>query len=233
MNFAEIADPIAYNPVLNPKLWEGSGQLKSQVRGALLRIAQDFKDYVDIPFTVVDVIITGSNVNYNYTGKSDLDLHLIADFGSVNCDREAAELFDTKRLLYAEEHNIEVYGIPVGLYVEDQDHPGVSAGSYSIMRDQWLNKPSKDQPKYDADQVIKMTQVWRTVIQHAMQTGDLQVCRNTVQLLRKYRKLGLAQPQGEFSTANLVYKALRNDDVIAAMTTLINRLHDQQLSLRK
>ena len=232
MNFAEISDPVAYNTVLNPKLWQGSGQLKSQVRGALLSIAQDFKDYIDVPFTVVDVIITGSNVNYNYTNNSDLDLHLIADFDSVDCDREASELFDAKRLLYAEEHNIEVYGIPVGLYVEDQDHPGVSAGSYSILRDQWLNKPSKVQPKYDADQVMRMTQVWRTVIQHAMQTGDLHVCRNTVQLLRKYRKLGLAQSQGEFSTANLVYKALRNDDVISGMVTLINRLHDQQLSLK-
>jgi hypothetical protein len=232
MNFAEIADPIQHNPTLNPKLWQGNDRLKPEVRGALIRIAEDFKQFVDIEFTVVDVVITGSNVNYNYTNNNDLDLHLIADFDSVDCDREASELFDAKRLLYAEEHNIEVYDIPVGLYVEDQDHPGVSAGSYSILRDQWLNKPSKDQPKYDADEVMRMTQVWQTVIQHAMQTGDLQTCRNSLQLLRRYRKLGLQQPQGEFSTANLVYKVLRDDDTLAGITKLVDRLHDQKLSLK-
>ena len=64
-----------------------------------------------------------------------------------------------------------------------------------------------------------------------MQTGDLQTCRNSLQLLRKYRKLGLQQPQGEFSTANLVYKVLRNDHTLAGINTLVDRLHDQQLSL--
>jgi hypothetical protein len=73
---------------------------------------------------VEDITITGGQVSYYYTDKSDLDLHLIVDMNNTTCDREAAELFDTKRLLYAEEHNIEVYGIPVGLYVEDHDSQG-------------------------------------------------------------------------------------------------------------
>jgi hypothetical protein len=232
MNFAEISDPVGHNTVLNPKLWEGSDRLKSEVRGALLKIAEDFYRYVDLPFTVVDVVITGSNVNYNYTNQSDIDLHLIADFDSVDCDREAAELFDTKRHLYEREHDIEIYGIPVGLYVENQDTPGVSAGTYSVQDDEWIKQPSKVQPDYDPAEVKHMTQVWQTVIQHATQTGDLQVCRNTVKLLRKYRQLGLQQPQGEFSTANLVYKVLRNDDTLRGISALVDRLHSQQLSLK-
>jgi hypothetical protein len=232
MNFAEISAPIGHNATLNPKLWEGSERLKSEVRGALLNIAEDFYRYVDLPFTVVDVVITGSNVNYNYTNQSDIDLHLIADFGSIDCDREAAELFDTKRHLYEREHDIEIYGIPVGLYVENQDTPGVSAGTYSVQDDQWIKQPSKVQPDYDSAQVKHMAQVWQTVIQHATQTGDLQTCRNTLQLLRKYRQLGLEQPQGEFSTANLVYKVLRNDDTLRGISALVDRLHSQQLSLK-
>jgi hypothetical protein len=176
-------------------------------------------------------VITGSNVNYNYTNKSDIDLHLITDYSSIACDREVAELFDTKRHLYAEQHDIEIFGIPVGLYVEDQDHPGVSAGSYSILDDQWISQPSSQQPDYDLKAVEKMSEVWRTVLRHAMQTGDLQTCRSSLQLLRKYRKLGLQQPQGEFSTANLVYKVLRNDDTLSGISTLFDRLHDKQLSL--
>lgn len=233
MNFAELADPIQHNPTLNPKIWEGSNRLKSEVRGALLRIAEDFKDYVEVPFKVIDVVITGSNVNFNYTGKSDLDLHLIADFDSVACDREAAELFDTKRLLYEREHDVHIYGIPVGLYVENKDHPGVSAGTYSVLRDQWIKEPTKDHPPYDMEEVERMVDVWHIVLKHAMKSGDLHQCRNVLQSLRKYRKLGLQLPQGEFSVPNLVYKILRNDQTLEGITVLVNRLHDQALSLEK
>lgn len=231
MNFAEFSESFEYNTVLNPKLWDND-KLKPQVQGALLRIAEDFKKYVEIPFKVVDVVITGSNVNYNYTSQSDLDLHLIADFDTVNCDREAAELFDTKRHLYDREHDVEIYGIPVGLYVENKETPGVSAGTYSVLRSRWIKEPTKVIPQYDEEEVNRLTDRWTEVIQTAAKTGDLQVCRKTVQLLRKFRKMGLDTPQGEFSTANLVYKNLRNADVVSGITTLIDRLHDQQLSLR-
>ena len=49
MNFAEISAPIGHNATLNPKLWEGSERLKSEVRGALLNIAEDFYRYVHQP----------------------------------------------------------------------------------------------------------------------------------------------------------------------------------------
>jgi hypothetical protein len=231
MTFSEFSESVEYNTVLNPKLWDHD-KLKPQVQGALLRIAEDFKKYVEIPFKVVDVVITGSNVNYNYTNQSDLDLHLIADFGSVKCDREVSELFDTKRLLYDREHDVEIYGIPVGLYVEDRENPGVSAGTYSVLRSQWIKQPSKDIPDYDEENVNRLTDRWTEVIQTAAKTGDLQVCRKTLQLLRKFRKMGPDTPEGEFSTANLVYKNLRNADVVNSITTLIDRLHDQQLSLK-
>ena len=230
MNFTEFAPPVEHNTVLNPKIWEGN-RMKSEVRGALLRIAEDFKRYVDVPFTVTDIVVTGSNVNYNYTSKSDLDLHLIADFDSLACDREAAELFDTKRLLYEREHDIEVYGIPVGLYVEDQDHPGHSAGTYSVLHGRWVKEPSSDQPSYDEQEVERMVEIWHSIIRHATQTGDLQACRNSLKLLRTYRKLGLAKG-GEFSVPNLVYKSLRNDDTVKGITVLIDRLHGQNLSLK-
>lgn len=231
MNFSEFSEPIEYNTVLNPKIWDND-RLKPQVRGALLRIAEDFKNYVDIPFKVVDVVITGSNVNYNYTNQSDLDLHLVADFDTVDCDREAAELFDTKRLLYDREHDVEIYGIPVGLYVENKETPGVSAGTYSVLHSRWVKEPNKDMPQYDEEAVRQLTDRWTQVLQAAAKTGDLHICRTAVQLLRKFRQMGLQTAQGEFSTANLVYKSLRNADVIKSITTLIDRLHDQQLSLR-
>lgn len=230
MNFNEFAPPVERNTILNPKIWD-SNRMKSEVRGALLRIAEDFVKFLDVPVEVLDIVITGGNANYNYTAKSDIDLHLIADFNEVSCDREVEELFDTKRLLYEREHDIHVYGIPVGLYVEDQDRPGVSAGTYSVLHGKWIKEPSPDLPGYDEQEVERMVKIWHSIIRHATQTGDLQTCRNSLKLLRTYRKLGLARG-GEFSIPNLVYKSLRNDDTINGITVLIDRLHGQSLSLK-
>ena len=231
MNLNEFAPPIEHHTVLNPKLWDGA-RLKSEVRGALLRMADDFREFVEVPFELVDVVITGGNVNYNYTSKSDIDLHLIADYSQVTCDREAEELFDTKRTLYKRQFKLEIHGIPVELYVEDADHPAVSAGVYSISHNCWIKKPAQHQePQYDEKELKHWVSVWHTILQHAIKTGDLNSCRRALTLLRTYRKMGLKTPPGEYSIPNLVYKSLRNDDTIHGINTLIDRLHSQDLSV--
>jgi hypothetical protein len=50
-------------------------------------------------------------------------------------------------------------------------------------------------------------------------------------LLRQYRRMGLQTAESEFSKANLVYKNLRNTGSIEALAVMIDRLHDQQLSI--
>jgi hypothetical protein len=76
-----------------------------------------------------------------------------------------------------------------------------------------------------------MIGVWKKILAHATQTGDLQTCRKAVKLLRTYRRKGLDTEAGEFSIPNLVYKSLRNDQTLEGITILINRLHDQELSI--
>ena len=225
----EYAEPIGQHKELNPKLWDHD-RLKSHVRGALLRIAQDFLEFVDVPVQVVDVRISGGNANYNYSEHSDIDLHIIADYSQVTCDREVAELFDTKRLLYKRDHTITIAGIPVELYIEDQDHPAVSA-AYSITKEQWIKEPGQKLPDYDEKAVKTAVEMWHKLIKTAIMSGNLTTCRKALSLLRKYRKLGLKTPNGEFSTANLAYKSLRNDHTIEGITTLINKLHDRELSV--
>ena len=213
---------------LNPRLWHGD-QLDNDVESALIKIAQDFKKFIDVPFDVVDVHITGGQVSYFYTDKSDLDLHLICDFSSVNCDREAAELFDAKRLLYKEKFDITVKGIPVELYVEDLNHPAVTS-NYSVMKQQWIKRPTKDVGPFDINEIEKLSRVWSTIIQHTLDTKDVETARKTMNLLRKFRGLGL-KTSGEYSTANLVYKTLRNSDLIKKLQDFINQEHDKNLSI--
>jgi hypothetical protein len=229
MNFREYAEPVGQHSSLNPKLWDHD-VLKSSVRGALMRIAEDFLDFVEVPVQVLDIVIAGGNANYTYTSHSDIDLHIIADYSQTPCDREAAELFDTKRLLYKHTLDLDIAGIPVELYIEDHRHPAVSA-SYSILKDQWITPPQKDIPEYDEKLLEHWVNIWKTVLQHAVKTGSLETCRHALGLLRNYRKLGLKTADGEFSTPNLVYKSLRNDSTLAGITHFINRLHSQDLSI--
>lgn len=213
---------------LNPKLWKGD-QLRPDIESALIKIAKDFKKFIDVPFDVVDVRITGGQVSYFYTEHSDLDLHLVADFSSVDCDREAAELFDAKRLLYKAKYDITANGIPVELYVEDLDHPAVSA-SYSIMKREWIKHPDMNVGPFDIEQIEKMSEVWSTIIRHSLESKDVKTAQKTMNLLRKFRQLGL-KTGGEYSTANLVYKTLRNSDLIKKLQNFIDQEHDRNLSI--
>lgn len=231
MHIIEFISPVQYNKKLNPKIWNNN-HLTTEIRSALIRIAKDFKNFVDIPFNVEDVVITGGNANYNYTPYSDIDLHLITDFDAIDCDRQADELFDTKRHLYKKTYNLEIHGIPVELYVEDKNHPAVSGGSYSVLKGQWITEPSPDLPEYNESELKEMVKVWDAVLKHAVKTGSLDNCRAAVALLRKYRKLGLRTESAEFSIPNLVYKSLRNSGSLADITEYIDQLHDQELSLK-
>jgi len=213
---------------LNPKLWKNF-KLQPDTESALIKIARDFKKFIDVPFDVVDVRITGGQVSYFYTEYSDLDLHLIADFSSVKCDREAAELFDAKRLLYKAKYDITVHGIPVELYVEDLNHPAVSA-SYSIQTRSWITRPKLDLGPFDIDEIQRLSNVWGEIIRHSLRSKNIETARKTLDLLRKFRHLGL-KTSGEYSTANLVYKTLRNSDLIKNLQNYIDQEHDRSLSV--
>lgn len=216
---------------LDPRIWQDQ-ELRPEVRTNLMAIARDFYEFCDIEFPVIDVVITGSMANYNYTEHSDLDLHLITDYSRIQCDQELSELFDTKRLLYEREHKIHIRSIPVTLYVEDRAQPGVSSGVYSVKQDQWISEPQHRDFSLDEKTVKHWYTVWQTLIDHAVELNDLTTARNLLKLLRQYRRLGLQQPGAEFSTENTVYKLLRNSQSVARLSDLVNDLHDQNLSIK-
>lgn len=114
----------AKNDTLNPAIWENN-ELKPEVKEKLELIVDKFKerlkeDGVDID--VDDVIIVGSNANYNYTDKSDIDLHLIADL-SIYKDKEdlAQVVYNAYRRLFNDKFDPMIYGHEVELYIEPKE----------------------------------------------------------------------------------------------------------------
>lgn len=228
MHILELNLGFEHHNDLNPKLWVND-DLRPEVKSALLKIAKDFKYFIDIPFKVVDIVITGGQVSYHYTKHSDLDLHLIVDFDSVACDREAAELFDAKRLLYAKRYNITVKGIDVELYIEDDRYPAVSS-SYSVQDGKWLKHPEPHEETIDSKKVESMSNMWQNIIEKILASKDIETAKKCLNLLRKYRKMGL-KTSGEYGVENLVYKTLRNSNILEKLIMFIDDWHDKQLSV--
>jgi hypothetical protein len=228
MRISEFTPPIEINKTLNPKLWEDE-ELREDTREALINIAKEFYDFLDTEVTVLDLLITGSQVNYNYTKHSDLDLHLIVPFSQVDCDLPVKEFFESKRKLWNKSRNINIRGVPVELYVEDVDEPAVSS-TYSVIKNRWIKKPNFSDVRYDEDAVMKLVSSWERVIDSAVQSKNLDACKKVRELLTTFRKSGLAR-YGEFGVPNLVFKSLRNDGKIELLMNTITDLSDAKLSI--
>jgi len=212
---------------LNPLLWDGL-ELKEPIRAALLEIAEEFVKFIDIDMPVQDLLITGGQASYHYTPHSDLDLHLVIDYSSISCDQEVAELLDTKRLLFKQQHSITLRGIPVEPGTEDAARPSVSA-AYSLMTREWIRPPKNHSGTIDSEKVDQQVQQWARIIRAVLRQNSPELAEKVLKLLRKYRKTGL-KLTGEYGPENLAYKALRNQNLVAQLADRVNQDIDRRLT---
>jgi len=68
--------------MLNPKLWVAD-ELKPGLLAKFMKIADYFYDTLETDTDVYDVVLIGSNANYNWTEYSDIDLHVIINYLQV------------------------------------------------------------------------------------------------------------------------------------------------------
>ena len=224
----ERSNIITVNRRLNPKIWDGD-VLNPAVAQKLKEIADAFQEFIGIELDVVDYTITGSNANYTWTDHSDLDLHLIVA-GEV--DDAARELFNAKKALWGEQHNITIKGLPVECYVQGREEEHHSTGVYSIADSQWLVEPKKTKPEVDDSAVEAKKDSVIHDIETALLSKDLNKLRAVKEKITNMRKAGLERA-GEWSVENLVFKILRNLGLIDEITDKIRELEDQELSLEQ
>ena len=226
--FQESSDIVTVNRRLNPKIWD-QDELDPIVKAKLKEIAAAFQEFVGIDLDVVDYTITGSNANYTWTEYSDLDLHIIISGTPTD---EQRELFNAKKALRAEQHNITIKGLPVECYVQGEDEPHHSTGVYSIVKDQWIVEPKKIKPEVDDAAVEAKKDSVMHDIETAMLSKNLMKLRAVKEKITKMRKAGLERA-GEWSVENLVFKILRNLGLIDQITEKIRELEDSELSLEQ
>lgn len=219
---------VKFHNQLNVKLWR-SNRMRPEVRDKLMEIARVFYRFVAVDLKVVDITLTGSNAAYTYTAHSDLDLHLIVQGTASDNQRE---LYDAKKGLWNQQHNVLIRGLPVEVYIQGQNDEHHSSGVYSIMRDQWIERPSNIEPTIDDVSVAQKVRYLSREIQGAIRDSDSTKADAAKTKLAKMRKEGLAET-GEWSSENIAYKALRNQGLIDQLTAHITRLQDLALSLEQ
>lgn len=203
--------------------------MRPEVRAKLLEIAKEFYKFVGVDLNITDITVTGSNSAYTYTDHSDLDLHLIVE--GAPSDRER-ELYDAKKGLWNEQHDIYIRGLPVEVYIQGSDDEHHSSGVYSVLHEEWLSQPRNDEPTIDDVSVAQKVRYLTREIKGAINDSDRTKADAVKTRLAKMRKEGLAET-GEWGAENIAYKTLRNKGLIDALTTHIRHLQDQELSLEQ
>jgi predicted nucleotidyltransferase len=235
-NFQKIINSFSLQDSLNPKVWENptepsESKMVPKVRMALEKIAEKFINYLGDDVFVEDVVLMGSLANYNWSEFSDFDLHVIIDFQQYEKEAELfKELFDLKKKDFNSNHDIRIFGYDVELYAQGSDEPNASTAVYSIMNDEWLKVPQKEDLKIDLDYLKTKIKCWTQKIDDAIQDKDLDKLSNLKEKIKKYRQSGL-EKEGEFSYENLVFKFLRRSGHIEDLFDTINKVEDKELSV--
>ena len=226
----KLSDAIAFHDKLNPKLFVGQN-LRPEVSKQLKIIANDFLTELGIrDLAVKDITISGSNAAYSYTPYSDLDLHILVDMNKLSNDEIYKELFNAKKTIYNDSHDVKIHGVPVELYVQDTNEPVKSLGEYSILDDKWLRLPTKRRANLDQAATKLKYQKLEKLINRAIKSNRLSKISEVLKTIKRYRQAGLDKG-GEFGPENLAYKALRSQGLITKLYALRDRLHSEKLTI--
>lgn len=229
------ATTLEYHDELNPKIWK-KDVLKKDIKEKLLQIADKWREFAKItPDLVQDIIITGGNVNYNYTPQSDIDLHLVIDRNEFSEHREFTDEFlQDKKILWTLEHsNIKIAGYPVELYAQDSNEKAHSGqGVYSLLQDKWIQKPKHLNLDFTKDPHLQQkVDFYKDLIDHLIETKagkeEIDALKNRIKTMRG----DSIAKNGEFAFGNLVFKDLRNQGYLDKIDDYEGKSEDKSLSL--
>lgn len=202
-----------------------------------MAIARDFWSSLKLEVKVIDVQLTGSLANYNWTMASDLDVHIIIDFSEVNRDIELVrKAMDGQRFVWNLRHPVIIKGHDVECYIQHKDEQHVATGLYSLLRDRWIIVPFYNPPMVDDKDVNEKVRVIMKEVEEvkkrsrSVEGEDARELLDYLERIKKKvmsdRKSGLAS-NGEYSVENLVFKELRKNGTIEKIIDLASDLYSK------
>ena len=218
---------------LNPKLW-ADNNLRSKLHAGLLKIAHHFYEFLEIDVPIQDIILIGSNANYNWTKHSDIDLHVIVNYLEIGDNLHLVKNYlHAKKSVWNSNYPLKYKGMNIELYAQDSnDSLHSSVGIYSLLNKTWIQKPNSKIISIDDSTIQQKTQSYEYEI-NALSTEDPKLefkIKDLLLRLRNLRQSGL-EAEGEYSLENLAYKHLRNTGHIEQLKQLLQTSTLGQLSI--
>lgn len=221
----DIVAKFELHPTLNPKIWGPDNKLLPDVKVKLDEIVEEFAESIDVPLTIIDAHIVGSNASFNYTEHSDLDLHCIVNFSRIDADPTITETWMwAEKKLFNDDYDISIRGINVEIYVEDVGSNTMSNGIYSLFQNDWIKFPEPIDVEVDEKSIQLNVSELEPEINEILDYGDLNEVENCIDQLYLMRKNGLAT-DGEYGVGNQTFKELRN-------LGYLDKLKDRSMTLR-
>ena len=213
---------------LNPVLWSDN-KLRPEIKEKIMELVNEFNSCLDIPLTVLDINIVGSNASYNYTDKSDVDVHIITNFEEYGYPKEFIEAaMNAFKANFNNKYDVTYGGYNVEVYVEDVKSSPQSNGIYSVVRDEWIKEPIKLQP-IDVDLEPEYS-LFVDRINDILNSGSEEDILRVVDDLYLLRRNSLVV-DGEFGKGNLIFKTIRNDGLLDALKERRVELASKELSI--
>ena len=234
----KIDDILTVHKRFNPKLWDNE-KLKKRVLIQLRVIAQDFFNNLNLENVHFDdITLTGSLANFNYTKFSDIDLHILVDFKKIDGNEDLVrEFFNGKTSNWNSKHKIMIFDHEVELYVQNSNERHYSTGIFSVVDEEWIEKPSFQEPEIDLEMVKRKVQSFIDMIERAEDLYDIkkylkahQYANKLIKKIKNFRQSGL-EDKGEYSYENLTFKYLRNKEHMKHLFNLRNNSYDKERTL--
>lgn len=225
------------NSTLNSKLFNLSTHgMKPEVRVRLVEISDEFLDQIpeDLEFEVLDIRLVGSNAAFNYTDKSDLDIHLVVNLAEIckECPDVVQYLFNAEKQRFNMNYDITVKGIQAEIYVEDVRAGTMTNGIYSILSDKWIKfpeEPDEDEEDIDITKTDKYEE-YVAYIEDTLESGTSEDIMNIINDLYLLRKESL-ETDGEKGEDNLLFKAIRNIGLLDKLKNTYYDVRSDELTL--
>ena len=132
--------------------------------------------------------------------------------------------------MFNKEHDITIYGIPVEVYAESTKDKTQSNGIYSLRNKRWIEEPKKIKPDEENDTAVKAK--YNELQKAILDTNAQDEAQSILDKVYKMRKAGL-EKGGEFSVENIVFKKLRNNNLLQKLKDQIKISFDKELSLKE
>ena len=226
---------LEYHQSINDKIWMPDNNIRPDVKDKLIQIAYSWVEFCKVDKDKVkDIVLTGGNANFNYTDKSDLDVHVIVDHSELGKDQEfIKDYLSDKKALWAVKHpDIRVYGYPVELYAQDvSETPHFGQGVYSLLTGKWIQFPTNlslnlsDNKEVEADRKSfeeRITDITKN-------NGSLESAKQIWGEISHLRASAIKE-EGEFAEKNLVFKDLRNLGLLEKLSKYIRFKEDTDFS---